>query len=208
MRFSVSVPLELSMIFCRLVQKRQGSFAISAIKEWKQIYLDLGIPKPNPAAGHNVKTAYQKYLGPYEEYCMSWKHIPLHPVRGQATATSKERKKTKQMPKEQGNKPAPEVKKSKDKDTIKGKASEHTAEGKTRAGRNSPVVSIAPLPRPRRRMSESSSASDVTNPTAKPEKRKSGKGKNISPSKISLPKITYASYMYNIKHAYFTSHLV
>lgn len=143
------------------------------MKEWKQIYLDLSIPKPNPAAGYNVKTAFQKYLGPYEEYCASWKHIHLQPVK--PITAIKEKKKTQQSLKDQGCKQQTDSSK-KAKELVKGKVSDAGAEGKTRAGRSSPVVSLVMTPRSRRRISESSSASDVTNPTVKSDKKKASKG--------------------------------
>lgn len=191
--------LDLYLLF-RLVQKRQGSRAIHAIKEWKQIYLDLGIPKPNPAAGYNVKTAYLKYLGAYEEYCDSWKHVPLHsiqphvalhPLKTQSTAAGKERKRMKTSPKEQGSKPSYEPRKSKIKEKVK--AVETAVEGKTRSGRNSPITganvagALPPHKRvgQRRRISESSSASDITVSSTKPEKKKTAKGNKKADEKNS-----------------------
>ncbi|XP_039259937.2 uncharacterized protein LOC120336341 isoform X1 [Styela clava] len=188
--------LDLHLLY-GLVEQRQGSLSIKSIKDWKQIYLDLGIPKPNPAAGYNVRTAYAKYLGAYEEYCMSWKHLPL-PVKkssnvpGSQNSASKEKKKVtgkiKEEPpekviKKEVDKTSQEKRKIKlkDKDAQKNKSLDSSAEGKTR-GRNSPnIVDLKALTQQRRtaqrrRASESSSASDVTTVSSgKSEKKKTSK---------------------------------
>lgn len=195
--------LDLYLLY-GLVEQRQGSHSIKSIKEWKQIYLDLGIPKPNPAAGYNVRTAYEKYLGGYEEYCMSWKHLPLptkksSKLSGAQTSTPKEKKKTpvkvKEEPQEKTNvkkesdKNSQEKRKMKlkDKDSQKQRSLDSSSvEGKTR-GRSSPTITdikdIKALTQQRRsvqrrRASESSSASDVTS-SGKIEKKKSSATKAL-----------------------------
>ncbi|XP_077421074.1 AT-rich interactive domain-containing protein 4A isoform X2 [Vanacampus margaritifer] len=62
--------LNLFKLF-RLVFQHGGCRKIESGTEWKQIYMDLGIPILNSAASYNVKTAYKKYLFGFEEYCRS-----------------------------------------------------------------------------------------------------------------------------------------
>ncbi|XP_077395888.1 AT-rich interactive domain-containing protein 4A [Festucalex cinctus] len=62
--------LNLFKLF-RLVFQHGGCRKIESGSEWKQIYMDLGIPILNSAAAYNVKTAYKKYLFGFEEYCRS-----------------------------------------------------------------------------------------------------------------------------------------
>lgn len=174
----------LHLIFIRLVQEKKGYSAITSVKEWKEIYANLGIPKQNQAAGYNVKTAYAKYLGPYEEYCLSWKRIeaPRKSRRSRSPAQApvpEEKKKSvskrkddghvpKILKKEENKETEPKKKQQKEKkDSPRGKNSESNGESKTK-GRMSPIDAILDdlptLPRRtthRRRVSESSSTSDV-----------------------------------------------